>query len=85
MKINNTKISLQQYLPLSESEVQGLLHPAKTNLGYFLAWFQSLLLPSTQSESLLALISLAPKSQAFFHSTYSTVNIIFHFSYLDPD
>jgi hypothetical protein len=28
----------------------------KSSLGYFLAWFQSLQLPSTQSESPLALI-----------------------------
>jgi hypothetical protein len=25
--------------------IQGLLHPAEANLGYFLAWFQSLQLP----------------------------------------
>jgi hypothetical protein len=41
--------------------MQGLLHPAEANLGYFLAWFQSLQLPSPLSESPLALISLAPK------------------------
>jgi hypothetical protein len=39
-----------------------LLHPAQANLGYFLAWFQSLQLPSTQSESPLALIPLAPNA-----------------------
>jgi hypothetical protein len=60
MKIN--KISLQQFLPLSEAEIQALLHPAEANLGYFLAGFQSLQLPSTQSESPFALIPLAPKS-----------------------
>jgi hypothetical protein len=32
----------------------GLLHPVEDKLGYFLAWFQSLQLPSTQSESPLA-------------------------------
>jgi hypothetical protein len=53
----NKKISLQQFLPLSEAEIQGLLHPAEASLGYFLAWFQSLQLPSTESES-----PLAPKS-----------------------
>jgi hypothetical protein len=47
------KISVQQFFPLSEVEMQGLLHPAETNLGYFLAWFQSPQLPSTQPESLL--------------------------------
>jgi hypothetical protein len=49
-----------------EAEIQGLLHPAQANLRYFLAWFQSLRLPSTQSESPLALIPLAPK----FHISY---------------
>jgi hypothetical protein len=34
MKINK-KISLHQFLPLSEAEIQGLLHPAQANLGYF--------------------------------------------------
>jgi hypothetical protein len=38
MKINK-KISLQQFLPLSEAEIQGLLHPAEANLGYFLRGF----------------------------------------------
>jgi hypothetical protein len=57
MKIN-TK---QQFLPLSEAEIQGLLQPAEANLGYFLVWFESLQLPSTQSES-----PLAPKSHVSF-------------------
>jgi hypothetical protein len=60
------KISLQQFLPLSETEIQGLLNPAEANLWYFLAWFQSLQLPSTQSESPLALIPRAPKSHVSF-------------------
>jgi hypothetical protein len=51
------KSTLQQFLPLSEAEIQGLLHPAQANL----AWFQSLQLPSTQSES-----PLAPKSHVSF-------------------
>jgi hypothetical protein len=62
-KFNNTGIAdgggeqtLQQFLPMSEAEIQGLPHPAQANLGYFV-WFQSLQLPSTQSES-----PLAPKS-----------------------
>jgi hypothetical protein len=38
-----------------------LLHPAQANLEYFLAWFQSLQLPSTQSES-----PLAPKRHVSF-------------------
>jgi hypothetical protein len=41
---------LRRFLPLSEAEIQGLLHPAEANLG-----FQSPQLPSTQSESPLAL------------------------------
>jgi hypothetical protein len=68
MKIN--KISLYSlYLKTikrHEAEIQGLLYPAETNLGYFLAWFQSLQLPSTQSESPLALIPPAPKSHVSF-------------------
>jgi hypothetical protein len=48
MKINK-KVSLQQSLPVSEAEMQDVLHSAQANLGYFLAWFQSLQLPSTQS------------------------------------
>jgi hypothetical protein len=55
-----TKKSVQQFLPLSEAEIQGL-HRAQANLRYFLAWFQSLQLPSTQSES-----PLAPKSHVSF-------------------
>jgi hypothetical protein len=46
MKINNKKISLQQFLSMSEAEIQGHLHPAEANLGYFLAWFHSVQLPS---------------------------------------
>jgi hypothetical protein len=45
-----------------EAEIQCLIHRAKANLAYFLARFQSLQLPSTQSESPLALIPLAPES-----------------------
>jgi hypothetical protein len=30
---NKYKISLQQFLPLSEAEIQGLLHPAEASLG----------------------------------------------------
>jgi hypothetical protein len=39
------KISLPQFLPVAEAEIQGLLHPAEATLGYFLGWFQSLQLP----------------------------------------
>jgi hypothetical protein len=31
LKINK-KILLQQFLPLSEAEIQGLLHPAQANI-----------------------------------------------------
>jgi hypothetical protein len=69
MKTNN-KISLYSlYLKTikrKEAGFRGLLHPAEANLGYFLAWFQSLQLPSTQSESPLALIPLASKSHVRF-------------------
>jgi hypothetical protein len=61
------------------AEIQGLLHPAQANLGYFLAWFQSLQLTSTQSESPLALIPLAPKSHVSLNK-YSTANRFFHIS-----
>jgi hypothetical protein len=35
---NKQKISVQQFLPLSEAEIQGL-HPVQANLGHFFAWF----------------------------------------------
>jgi hypothetical protein len=56
----NKNISLQQFLPLSEPEIQGHLHPARVNLGCFLAQFQSLHLPVTQSETPHAQITLIP-------------------------
>jgi hypothetical protein len=46
---------------LSEAVMQGLLRSAEANLGRFLAWFQSLQLPSTQPEG-----PLAPKSHVSF-------------------
>jgi hypothetical protein len=63
MKIKN--ITVEPYLKTvkrQKAETQGLLHPAQANLRYFLVRFQSFQLPSTQSESPLALIPLAPKS-----------------------
>jgi hypothetical protein len=45
------KMLLQEFPALSGAAIQGLLHPAGGSPGYFLAWFQSLQLPSTQSES----------------------------------
>jgi hypothetical protein len=65
MKINK-EISLQKFLPLSEVEIQALLHPSYTNLGYFLIWFQYLQLPSTKSESPFVLFPLAHKSRVSF-------------------
>jgi hypothetical protein len=44
MKINE-KTSLQQFLRLSEAEIQAILHPAQENLEYFVAWFQGVQLP----------------------------------------
>jgi hypothetical protein len=47
MKINE-RILLQQFLHLSEAEIQGFLHAAKVSRGYYLAWFPSLQLPFAQ-------------------------------------
>jgi hypothetical protein len=65
---------MQQFLALSEAKFQCLLHPAQANLGYFLVWFQSLQLPSTQSES-----PLVPKFYVF-QSMHSTVKRSLHIS-----
>jgi hypothetical protein len=65
MKTYKRKMSLQQFLALSEAEIQGL-HPAQANPGYSLARFQSLQLPSTQPESPPALTPLVPKSHVCF-------------------
>jgi hypothetical protein len=46
---------------LPKAEIQGLLHSVHASLVYFLAWFQSPQLPSTQSES-----PLVPKSRVSF-------------------
>jgi hypothetical protein len=54
MKINN-RISLQQFLPLSEAETQGLLHPAEANLGYFLLGFSVSSRPQHSPKALLVL------------------------------
>jgi hypothetical protein len=56
---------LQQFLPLLQAEIQGLLHPDEANLGYFLVWCQSLQLPS-KPESHFAQIPLAPKFHVSF-------------------
>jgi hypothetical protein len=66
LKKRKEKYYCSKFLPLSEAEIQGILPPAKANLGHFLALFQSLQLPSTQPESPLALISLAHKSHVSF-------------------
>jgi hypothetical protein len=74
MKIN---IITAAILPLPEAEILGLLHPAQANVGYFLAWFQSLQLPSTQPES-----PLAPESYVSFkiRTQLSTEFFVFHIS-----
>jgi hypothetical protein len=46
---NITVQPLFKTIERQEAEIQGLLRPAEANLGYFLAWFQSLQ-PSTESE-----------------------------------
>jgi hypothetical protein len=43
MEINKKNQCSNLFMP--EAEIQGLLHPAEANLGYCLAWFQSLQLP----------------------------------------
>jgi hypothetical protein len=63
---NKEKISLQQICPSAEVEILLLLRPAQASLGYFLAWFLSLQLPSTQSESSLTLIPFTTKSHQYF-------------------
>jgi hypothetical protein len=68
MKINKniTVEPLLKTMKRQEAEIQGLLHPAEANFVYFLALFQSLQLPSTQSESPLALVPLASYSHVSF-------------------
>jgi hypothetical protein len=76
IKINKKNIAAA--ISQSQTEIQGLLHPGEANLGYFLAWFQSLQLPSTQSQTPLALSHFASKPNLIFQNMYSTVNRIFH-------
>jgi hypothetical protein len=64
-KINKKMYHCSNFF-LSETEIQGLLDPAQASVGYFLAWLQSLRSSSTQSETPLALIPLAPKSHVSF-------------------
>jgi hypothetical protein len=78
MKINR-KISQQQSIPLSEAEIQGLLHPAQANLGYFCVWFQSLQLPSTQRRSSCS-NAFCSKSRVMFE-VYIQLNSIFNLSH----
>jgi hypothetical protein len=58
---NSIMLVVLMKINITEAEIQGLLHPTEANLGYFLAWFQSLQLPSAQSES-----PPAPKSHVSF-------------------
>jgi hypothetical protein len=71
-------ILLQKFLPLSEVDIQGLLHPAEANLDIFLRGFSLSSCHQTQSESPLALIPLAPKS-------HYPLNCEQNCSYFDPD
>jgi hypothetical protein len=59
MKIN--KYNYSNFLLCQELKTRGFLHPAEADLGYFLVWFQSFQVPSTQSES-----PLVPKSHVSF-------------------
>jgi hypothetical protein len=78
MKIKNISVEpLFKNHDRQESEILHLHHPAQIKLRYFLAWFQSLQLPSTQSES-----PLAPKSHVSFKVCIlpRTVFVIFRIS-----
>jgi hypothetical protein len=71
MKIN-TKISLQQFLPLFEAEVQGLLHSAQANLAiFFLRCFSLCSCPQH---------GLKVKVLLLLNAMHSTVNSCFHIS-----
>jgi hypothetical protein len=66
MKVNK-KISLQQFLPLSEVEIQGLLHLAQANLRYFLArGFSLFSCPQHSLEVLLLLNPMCLLNFSFF-------------------
>jgi hypothetical protein len=80
MKIINKKLSLQQFLRLSEAKIQVVLHPAEANL----AWFQSLQLPSTQSESPLALTLLLLNPTCLSKHVLNCEQNCFHFSFFEP-
>lgn len=64
MKINKnvTAAPLLKSMKRQEYEILSLLKPAESNIRYFLAWLQALLLPSTPSESALAPMPLSPES-----------------------
>jgi hypothetical protein len=63
---NNGKISRQQFLPSSEVEIQGPLHPSDAHRGYSLAWCHSLQLPSTQPETVRKSLLLHLNPYVFF-------------------
>jgi hypothetical protein len=84
MKINNIYIILQPLFKnykWSRSWNPGPASSSSSSLGYCLAWFRSLKLPSTQSESPLALIPLAPKYHVPFKACSQLWHNIFHFSF----
>jgi hypothetical protein len=61
------------------AEIQGHLHPAEANLGYFLTWFRPLLCPPY---ILKALIPLASKSHVSIKYVFNCEHNILC---LDPD
>jgi hypothetical protein len=63
MKINKNS-SLQQFLPLSEAEIQYRM--AKAKFGIFLSGFSLSSCPQHSLKSPLALIPVAPKSPRAF-------------------
>jgi hypothetical protein len=81
----NKNITAAIYFSVISSNPGPLLHPAQVNVGYFLALFQSLQLPSTKSESPLSLIPLALKSYVCFSVCTQLSTEFFVFSYFDPD
>jgi hypothetical protein len=82
MKINIKKYHCSNFFLYQKLKSRVSLIQLKSILGYFLAWFQSLQLPSTQSESPRALIPLDPKSHVSFLKY--VLNCEQNSSYFDP-
>jgi hypothetical protein len=60
MKINFKNSSLQQFLPLSEADIQSLLHLAEANLDSFLRGFSFSSCPQLSLKVLLLLNHMCP-------------------------